>query len=147
MLLMIKMFAENIHVLYKADSNDLQQWLSFKFNVPPLWSNAFNYSCEHILCDLFLKIHHDFSIGTGAIVWLHTDSEVAPKDICQMFRMLSPLQGLYSLSGKTSYHQISWSLEAARLDVARVVSFWDLPGIWAALLPKCLSNFRAIGKV
>ena len=30
--------------------------------------------------------------------------------------------GLYSLSGKTSYHQISWSLEAARLDVAMVVS-------------------------
>ena len=32
--------------------------------------------------------------------------------------------GLYSLSGKTSYRQISWSLEAARLDVAMVVSLW-----------------------
>ena len=39
--------------------------------------------------------------------------------------------GLYSLSGKTSYRKISWSLEAARLDVAMVVS----------------PNFRAIGKV
>ena len=32
------------------------------------------------------------------------------------------IQGLYSLSGKTSYRQISWSLEAAKLDVAMVVS-------------------------
>ena len=30
--------------------------------------------------------------------------------------------GLYSLSGKMSYRQILWSLEAARLDVAMVVS-------------------------
>ena len=42
--------------------------------------------------------------------------------------------GLYSLSGKTSYHQISWSLEAAKLDVAMVVSFWNLTGTSAALL-------------
>ena len=39
----------------------------------------------------------------------------------------SGLQGLYSLSGKTSYRQISWSLEAARLDVAMVVSLWQAP--------------------
>ena len=31
------------------------------------------------------------------------------------------LQGLYSLSGKTSYRQISWSLEAARSDVIMIV--------------------------
>ena len=30
-------------------------------------------TCEYILGDLFAKIHHDFSTGTGAIVWLHTD--------------------------------------------------------------------------
>ena len=40
---------------------------------------------------------------------------------------------LYSLSGKTSYRQISWSLEAARLDVAMVVSLWNLTGTSAAL--------------
>ena len=56
-------------------------------------------------------------------------------------------QGLYSLSGKTSYHQISRSLEAARLDVTIIVSLWNLTGISAALLRRCLSNFRAIGKV
>ena len=56
-------------------------------------------------------------------------------------------QGLYSLNGKTSYRQISWSLEAARLGVIMIVSLWNLTGISAALLPRCLLNFRAIGKV
>ena len=55
-------------------------------------------------------------------------------------------QGLYSLSGKTSYRQISWSLEAARLDVAMVVSLCNLKGTSAAALPRYLPDFRAIGK-
>ena len=32
------------------------------------------------------------------------------------------LMGLYSLSGKMSYRQISWSLKAARLGVVIIVS-------------------------
>ena len=36
--------------------------------------------------------------------------------------------GLYSLSSKTSYRKISWSLEAARLDVIMVVSPRNLTG-------------------
>ena len=55
--------------------------------------------------------------------------------------------GLYSLSDKTSYRQISWSLGAARLDVAMVVSLWNLTGTSAAALPRYLPNFRAIGKI
>ena len=58
-----------------------------------------------------------------------------------------PIQGIYSLSGRTSYRKISWSLEAARLGVIMIPSLWDLTGISAALLPRCLSNFKAIGKV
>ena len=54
---------------------------------------------------------------------------------------------LYSLSGKTSYRQISWSLEAARLDVAMVISLWNLTATSAAVLPRYLPNFRAIGRV
>ena len=50
-------------------------------------------------------------------------------------------QGLYSLSGKMPYSQISWSLEAARLDVLMTVSLWT--GISAGLVSRCLSNFRA----
>ena len=54
------------------------------------------------------------------------------------------LQGLYSLSGKTSYRKISWSLEAARFGFKLFQSLWNLAGTSAALLPRCLSNFRAI---
>ena len=57
------------------------------------------------------------------------------------------IQGLYSLSGKTSYRQILWSLEATRLNVIIGVSLWNLTGTSAAALPMCLLNFRAIGKV
>ena len=49
-------------------------------------------------------------------------------------------QGLYSLSGKTSYRKISWSLEAARFGFKLFQSLWNLAGTSAALL----SNFRAI---
>ena len=48
--------------------------------------------------------------------------------------------GLYSLSGKTSYRQISWSLKAARLDVAMVVSLWNLTGTSAAVVPAKFQN-------
>ena len=53
-------------------------------------------------------------------------------------------QGLYLLSGKTSYRKISWSLEAARFGFKLFQSLWNLAGTSAALLPRCLSNFRAI---
>ena len=44
MLLMINIFVENIDVADEANKNNFQQWLSFKFEVPTLWSNVFNYS-------------------------------------------------------------------------------------------------------
>ena len=52
---------------------------------------------------------------------------------------------LYLLSGKTSYQQNMWSFKAMRLDVIMIISLWYLTGISAVLLPKCLSNFKAIG--
>ena len=52
--------------------------------------------------------------------------------------------GLYSLSGKTSYRKISWILEAARFWFKIFQSLWNLAGTSTALLPRCLSNFRAI---
>ena len=57
--------------------------------------------------------------------------------------LVERVPGLFSLRGKTSYRKISWSLEAARLDVLMIVSVWKFQGI----SPMCLSNFRAIGKV
>ena len=50
-----------------------------------------------------------------------------------------------SLSGGPPFRQIS--LKSRRLDVRIIVSLWNLTGISTALLPKCLSNFRANGNV
>ena len=51
-------------------------------------------------------------------------------------------QGLYSLSGKTAYRQILWSFEATRLDIAMVVSLWNLTGISAAVLSERSEKFK-----
>ena len=61
-----------------------------------------------------------------------------------LIRMCLFLLGLYSLSGKTSYRKISWSLEAGRFGFKLFQSLWNLAGTSATLLPRCLSNFRAI---
>ena len=53
-------------------------------------------------------------------------------------------QGPVSISEKTSYRKISWSLEATRFVFRVVRSLWNLTGTSAALLPMCLSNFKAI---
>ena len=50
------------------------------------------------------------------------------------------LPGLYSLSGRTSYRKISWSVEAARFMFRLLQSLLNLTGISAAALP----NVRAI---
>ena len=57
-------------------------------------------------------------------------------------------EGFYSLRGKASYRQVSWSLESARFDVREwSYCFEILTGIPAALLQRCVSNVRAIGRV
>ena len=52
--------------------------------------------------------------------------------------------GLYWLSGKTSYRKISSSREAARFRFKLFQLLWNLTGTSAKVLPRCLSNFRAI---
>ena len=47
------------------------------------------------------------------------------------------LQGLYSLSGKTSYRKISCSLEDARFGFKLFQSLWNLAGTSAVLPPRC----------
>ena len=45
-----------------------------------------------------------------------------------------------------SYHKILWGLEAARLIVWIIILPWNLTGTSAAMLPRYLSNFRAIAQ-
>ena len=63
---------------------------------------------------------------------------LAPWDIVLVF------QGPISISDETSHRKISWSLEAARWIVWVITSLWNLTGTPAAVLPMCLSNFKAI---
>ena len=52
--------------------------------------------------------------------------------------------GPVSISNKTSYVKVSWSLQAARFVFTIARSLWNLAGTSAALLPMCLSNFKAM---
>ena len=52
--------------------------------------------------------------------------------------------GLYSLSGKTSYRHISWSLEAARFDVIIIVSLWNLGSVAADVPVKFKSDCKSL---
>ena len=84
--------------------------------------------------------------------WQHSFQMKAVPTLVNRFaaasdRSSNTTHGLYSLNGRTFYGKISWSLEAARLDVIIIVSLWKLTGISAALPPMCLSNFKAIWKV
>ena len=73
--------------------------------------------------------------------WFHIYRSTAPgKRWC--------ILGLYSLSGKTCYRQITWIFEAARFDVMLIVSLGNLIGTSAVLLPMHLmSNFGVISNV
>ena len=59
------------------------------------------------------------------------------------------LKGLYLLSGKTSYRQIVWSLEDARLGVIMILSLWNSASAevpvkfqsdWKSLIPNLVAR-------
>ena len=102
---------------------------------PVFQGNKYSYACYHVILPpktIYCKtlLHIDWWVG-GLHVFTSTK-----------LRHLN--LGLYSLSGKTSYRKISWSLEAARFGIKLFQLLWNLAGTSAALLPRCLSNFRAI---
>ena len=82
--------------------------------------------------------HYDVRVMQSAALNVATKSLLA-----QQWLQL----GLYSLNRRTLYRKILWSVEAARFDVIMIVSLWNLTDIFATLLPRYLSNFRAIEKV
>ena len=56
---------------------------------------------------------------------------------CSYDLLIHVRQGFYSLSGKTSYRQISRSLEVTRLDIIIIMSLRNLTAILVTLLPMC----------
>ena len=63
-------------------------------------------------------------------------ASVTSRWFCTLFSIGETTLGFYSLSGKTSFHQISWSLEAAWLGIIIIAPRWNLTGSSAALLPR-----------
>ena len=59
----------------------------------------------------------------------------------------SALSSAWCVAPISSHRKISWSVEAAILDVLMIASLWNFTCILAALLPAWLSNFRAVWKV
>ena len=99
--------------------------------------------CCHTLPNLliYLKANQKHMLQRD---WNHQHPRVVAMIFQQSNFLPCGVQGLYSLSGKTSYRKISWSLEAARFGFKLFQSLWNLAGTSAALLPRWLSNFRAI---
>ena len=123
---------------WTAPSHYLNQWWSivnWTFRNKPQWnfnrnSNIFiqENALENVVCDLASS-----GLGSNVLIYVMTSGRWRRNSYIPSF-----LQGLHSLSGKTSYRQISWTLEAARLYIIMIESLWNLTDI---------SNFRAIGKV
>ena len=85
----------------------------------------------------WMRMRHD-----GHYTWQRCDYTFS--DMRNTYQWLAARLGLYSLSGKTSYRKISWSLEAARFEFRLFQSLWNLTGTSAAALPRCLSDFGGI---
>ena len=96
---------------------------------------------QWILCQMHLWAHKyrvNRSLNLVVWFWRHWNFVTSPKS--RLMPRLGSVdlrhQGLYSPSDETSYRQISWSFEAARLGVIMIASLWNLTGISTALLSK-----------
>ena len=129
---------------------DCERVFSFHEFVEPIYRSKLDCAClqnigtqlHQSLCHATLEIEQDYSRGDHRTVidvsngikslWNQRfEWDMSTGGYAEANNM-----GLYSISGKTSYHQDSWNLE----------SLWNSTGSSAALLPMCLSNFKAIGK-
>ena len=127
------------HVITKLFSREWQCFV-YEFVSQQICTQSalFLSFCGYTMVE-FTNIRKGYFIGTGEITRL----------LYYSLPVKHFPQDLYSLSRRTSYHQISkpQSLEAAWLHVMIIVSLWNLTGISATLLRRCSSNFRVIGKV
>ena len=107
-------------------------WTCYMFELPSLWVFATSLVSTSIISPMDVT-NSQWLLNKFIVYWmLFVDNG------------LQCILGLYSLSGRTSYRKISWSLEATRFGFILFQSFWNLTGPSAAVLPRCLSNFRAI---
>ena len=128
--------------------NSYHKWTELRVNVGVFVSptQRYEYQCHNLLFRMICNWKHPtshFEVIQFVIVIpsVHMDSWGQSSD-CRKANEV--IMGLYSLSGKTPNLVKS---RIRKIDVMMTVSLWNLAGISAALLPRCLSNFRRIGKV
>ena len=116
-------------------------------HVTKLYSSSKEVSGKRpmLLNDLDIASHGSIYISDSSTTWDHRHITVWPYNRPEAGGTgVYGTLGLYSLSGKTSYHTISLRLEAARFGFKLFQTLWNLTGTSAAALPRCLSIFRAI---
>ena len=106
---------------------------------------AFTRTIFYIQCLEFLAQVVDFQETTQARLIKHVQLIWTWKSDLKKVWNFILLQGLYTLSGRTSC--LSWILETARLDIIIIVSLGNYTGFLEALLPRHMWNFRAIGNL
>ena len=134
-----------------------RQWVGAHHNLKTWWP-SFWYECNKCnkswYLDVFRMGPNDFIKDTWHIyvIWLCMSCcciivlRWFMKYIYHCSTINQKYQGHVSISDKTSFRYISWSLEAARLVVFTITSLWILTGASVALLPRCMSSFRTIGQ-
>ena len=113
------------------------------------WLKSYE-SCSYLTDATVTKLDNDtyliwmwYPIGNQCLVIWNTGEIIM--EWRKWFSNPHPWASIH-LSGKTSYHQILWSLKAARLDII-IISLWNLTNILAEVLSRSMPNLRAIGKV
>ena len=151
-------FVRRIHPL-PVNSPHKDQWReALMFSLICTWINGWVNNREagdlrrhRAHCDVIVMMNFNKMNGSLKFSYYLKDclmfSKHPPHGLSYTWLFLHFFHGLCSLSGETSYRQISQSLEAARFCVIMIASLWNLTGISVAVLPMCLSTFRAIGKV
>ena len=88
-------------------------------------------------CDKLYTQNYEFEMKSLLDKWnnthpIHFRCALLCRSSSMAVAVSPPRQGLYSLSGKTSYRKISWSLEAAIFGFKLFQSLWNLAGTSAA---------------
>ena len=86
--------------------------------------------------DFFILAQFKKDCFSSPFVLAYNSARLSTRTHIVRMARLSWIQGLYSLSGKTSFLQISWNLATTSLGVVLIVSLWNMTDILAALLPR-----------
>ena len=122
--------------LYRMSRNTCVQWCC-------VWYCS-GYITISIGFVLYINLYHSGIIRWYRTIIIFMIAPLPAKQAWTIYKDRSSQQGIYSLSGKTSYRKISCNIEATRFGFRLFQSLWNLTGTSAAALPRCLSNLKAM---